>query len=128
MKTLQKWTSVFFAVIMCFAMFAFTACGGNKESGKTYTAYEFTLVYENGDPATDVSVQLCTINDDGSLGMCYAPVKADANGKVTYKPAGFPGADVYEIHLLGADMLPKEFEGATKTTTKYEAFTLTIKG
>ena len=125
MNTMKKLASVFFAVIMCFAMFAFTSCG-DKE--KTYTAYEFTVVYENGDPATDISVQLCTIDEaTGALGSCFQPVKADANGKVVYSPAGFPGAGVYEIHLLDASYQAVEFEGETKTTSTFASFTLTIK-
>ena len=75
-----------------------------------------------------ISVQLCTIDETtGTLGACFAPVKADANGKVVYNPAGFPGAGVYEIHLLNASYQAVEFEGETKTTTTFAAFTLTIK-
>ena len=125
MKTLKKFASIFMAAMMCFAMFVFASCGDKKE---TYTAYEFTLVYENGEPAKDISVQLCTIDKTtGELGMCYMPVAADENGKVTYNPNGFPGAGVYEIHLLDSAMQAVEFEGETKTTAEYAAFTLTIK-
>lgn len=128
MNTMKKLASVFFAVIMCFAMFAFASCGGDKNEGTTYTAYEFTVVYENGDPAADISVQLCTIDEaTGALGSCFQPVKADANGKVVYNPAGFPGAGVYEIHLLDASYQAVEFEGETKTTSTFASFTLTIK-
>ena len=126
MNTLKILASVFVAAMMCFAIFAFSSCGDKKEP---LTAYEFTLVYENGDPVTDLSVQLCTIDETtGELGMCYMPVAADANGKITYNPTGFPGAGVYEIHLLDGSMQAVEFEGETKTTAEYAAFTLTIKG
>ena len=126
MKTMQKWTSVFFAMIMCFAMFAFSSCGGSKE--KTYTAYEITVLYENGKPATDVYVQLCTIDETtGELGMCYQPAKVDAKGKIEYSPAGFPGAGVYEIHVLDANYQAVEVEGETITKAVYGAYTVTIK-
>lgn len=121
MKTMKKLASVFFAVIMCFAMFAFTSCG-DKE--KTYTAYEFTLIYEDGNPAEGYSVQLCTIDE---AGMCFQPVKANAEGKVTYTPSGFPGAGVYEIHILDSKSARVEFEGEAKTADTFDAYTLTIK-
>ena len=129
MKTLKKLANVFLAAMMCFAMFAFASCGGDKNKSTPPTAYEFTIVYENGGPATGVYVQLCTIDEKtGELGMCYAPVYADSNskGKVTYNPNGFPGVGVYEIHLLGNDMQPLNFEGESMTKAKYERFTLTI--
>ena len=111
------------AIILAIVLPATLGSSNNsKDKTPSYTAYEFTLVYENGDPATDVSVQLCIGAD-----MCFQPVKADSNGKVVYNPAGFPGADVYEIHLLNASYQAVEFEGATTTTATYGAYTLTIK-
>ena len=119
------------AIAIVLAIVLPIALGGSNNSqdkAPSYTAYEFTLVYENGDPATDISVQLCTIDEaTGALGSCFQPVKADANGKVVYSPAGFPGAGVYEIHLLDASYQAVEFEGETKTTSTFASFTLTIK-
>ena len=126
MTTMKKLASVFFAVIMCFATFAFASCGKDKNENKTYTAYEFTLVYEDGNPAKGYFVQLCTIDEStGELGMCYNPAEADANGKVIYTLA--PNAGVYEIHLLNASYQAVEFEGEKTTAATYGAYTLTIK-
>ena len=61
MKTLKKLSSVLMAVMMCFAMFVFASCGGDKNKTEPLTAYEFTLVYENGKPVYDEG-KLRTIN------------------------------------------------------------------
>lgn len=135
-KSSKKWQAISIGILVAIIgvialLVGLSAGGNNKEPAPTrnpYTAYEFTLVYENGDPATDISVQLCTIDETtGELGMCYMPVAADANGKLTYNPNGFPGAGVYEIHLLDSAMQAVEFEGETLTKAEYAAFTLTIK-
>ena len=76
---------------LCIALFAFVfaACdGGNGGDGGDNTndgiiTYTVTVEYEDGTaPSTDlrISVQLCAVRDDGSLGLCLTPVQVDENG------------------------------------------------
>ncbi len=74
---------------LCIALFAFVfaACdggnGGNDNTNDGIITYTVTVEYEDGTaPSTDlrISVQLCAVRDDGSLGLCLTPVQIDENG------------------------------------------------
>ena len=124
MKFFKKTACAFLALSFCFGACALTACGGGNEAD----GYHFRLVFADGSAATDYSVQLCSILEDGSLGVCYAPVKADENGYVVYnastcKIATFTAGE-YEIHILP----DAEFEGEKTTPVSYstDVITLTI--
>ena len=124
MKFFKKSACAFLALSFCFGACALTACGGGNQAD----SYRFRLVFADGTAASEYSVQLCSILDDGSLGVCYAPVKADADGYVVYNadtckiPTFTEG--VYEIHVLPE----AEFVGAKTTPVSYstEVITLTI--
>lgn len=135
MSKIKKLISLLAVATLCMGTLAFTACGGddsstpantNTESGseskEELDCYVFNIVNAEG----TVSVQLCTVNADGTLGTCYMPVQA-VNGKVEYNPNGFPGAGVYEIHLLDESYTAIEFEETNKKTpATYSEITLTI--
>lgn len=118
MNTLKKLASVFMATLLCFTLFSFVGCGGK---GETYTAYEFTVQYEDGSAASGVQVQLCAI-ENGAVTTCYAPVATDEAGKAVYNPQGFPGAGLYEVHVLNYEVVSED-----ETPTKYSAMTIVIR-
>ncbi len=139
MSKIKKIISILASAVLCFATFAFVACGGgddsstpaspNTESSDTGSneeldCYVFNIVNAEG----VVYVQLCEYAADGvTLGTCYMPVQADENGKVEYTAMGFPGAGVYEIHLLDESYQAIAFEETNKKTpATYSEITLTI--
>lgn len=140
MKLIKKLALLCASLSLCAGVCAMTACelslGGNTDSSTapatsstetssqapaTASAFKFKVVKADGTPATNVSVQLCIAD------TCYAPVKTDANGEVSYtSPAG---EVVHEIHILDENNEQVEFEGATETGATYntEAIVLTLK-
>ena len=129
LKTLVLFTM---ALGLCFTA---AACGGDTSETsspqssveQTTEGYTFIVLNADGTPAQNVNVQLCVL---GNAAACYMPVATDANGKVTYNPAGFPGAGEYEIHLLSQDLstpTPLAFDGPVSTPTVYGEITLTLK-
>ena len=150
MSKIKKLISILASAVLCFATFALVACNGdessstpvNTESSDTGSSdtgssdpgsedeelngYLFTVNNADGTAASNVFVQLCTINADGSLGSCFMPIMVN-NGTVEYTFDGFT-AGVYEIHLLASDcQTPLEYEETNKKTpASYSEITLTI--
>ena len=130
MKLFKKIAMVTMALMLSFGAGAMiSACGGDNGNGtsseQTANAYTFIVLNADGTAAVGVNVQLCVL---GNSAACFMPVAADANGKVVYSPAGFPGAGEYEIHLLSADYSTSlEFDGPVSTPTIYSEITLTLK-
>lgn len=132
MKLIKKIATVCMAITFAFGLGAFAACdkedsSASSSASESLTAYKFIVLNADETPAQNVSVQLCSYNEDGSLGACYQPVAVDANGVVDKNPAGLPGAGVYQIHILDASSTPIEFEGVTDTPAEYSEITLTLK-
>ena len=125
MKLFKRLAMMAMTLGFCFCAGAtVAACGGNEQTTSA-TAYVFIILNEDGSAAEGVNVQLCVL---GNAAACYMPIAADANGKVIYTPAGFPGKGEYEIHLLSADYSTSlEFNGPVSTPTVYSTITLTLK-
>ena len=151
MSKIKKLISILASAVLCFATFALVACNGDESSStpvntessdtgdsdtgssdtsseeeKELNGYVFTVKNADGTAASNVFVQLCTINADGSLGSCFMPIMVN-NGTVEYTFNGFT-AGVYEIHLLASDcQTPLEYEETNKKTpASYSEITLTI--
>lgn len=141
MKTFKKLAIFATALTLAFSFGAFAACGGGDKDNSSNSsptesstptenvnenAYTFIVKNADGSAAQNVSVQLCTYN--ATYNACYAPVAVDANGISVYEPqSGFPGAGIYEIHLLDDMNNQVEFDGPTQTTAEYGEITLTLK-
>ena len=86
MKAFKKLATLSMAVLMAFGVSAFAACnnGGDSastnnsttsETTKTYTCYEFVVVNADGTKVGEgYSVQVCNVNEDGSVGTCLRPI------------------------------------------------------
>ncbi len=115
MKKLNKFIAFVATAVLCFAMFAFAGC--NKAE-----AYTFTVKYEDGTAAENVTVQLCKGTDFCDSKMATT----DAEGKAELVPTN--GADEYDIHIWAAGM-KKEYEvtKTEKTPAEYGDVEVTIK-
>ena len=152
MKILKKIAALCMAISLCVCVGVFAAsCGGagdssatqSSEAPQTATGYLFKIVDKDGNAVTSytcevagetvtnpIQVQLC----QGTT-MCFMPVALDDNGQAIYNATtamGFPGAGVYDIHILGGGEFGTdnlEFEGATQTPANYstEYIVLTLK-
>ncbi len=119
MKLFKKLATFATALTLAFSFGAFTACGETADS------YTFTVKNADGTAATDVSVQLCTYAEDGSLANCLMPIPVDENGKCEYTYV--TSADVYEIHILDSNDVALEFNESNQTPAKYGEITITLK-
>lgn len=150
MKLFKKLAALCMAITLCAGVSAMTACGGDNggdsssQQSTGATAYLFKVVNADGSVATTytfqkedgttvenpISIQLCS-----GLEMCYNPCPVDENGCATYNTttvSGFPGAGVYDIHILGGGAWGSdyiEFDGPAQTATEYssEYIVLTLK-
>ena len=143
MKTFKTLAIFATALTLALSFGTFAACGGDKDNSSSNSSsptesstietnenvYTFIVKNADGIAAQNVSVQLCTYKADGvTIDACYAPVAVDANGISVYEPqGGFPGAGIYEIHLLDDMNNAIEFDGPTQTTAEYGEITLTLK-
>ncbi len=147
MKLFKKLALLTTALTLALSFGAFAACVDDKESSSSEPtssssttdsssteetptdAYVFIVQNADGSAAKNVSVQLCTYKAGTTeLDACYAPVPVDAQGKCVYDPiGGYPGAGVYEIHLLDDMSEAVEFEGPAQTTAEFGTFTLILK-
>lgn len=134
--TMKKLITFLTAVILSLSAIAFVACQAPTESAgnsagtsasdsvndtpETATAYEFTVVDENGAPIVNVGVQLCLGEDS-----CLHPVFTDANGKATVTPPN--GENTYDIHLLGLSSDYTFDNDAHKTPATYGEVTVTVQ-
>ena len=134
MKMFKKLAGLCLALTLCAGLGAIASCGGSSKDGDTSTSeapapatnYEVTVLNADGTSATDVKVQFCAVNADGSLGMCYMPVAVDANGVCSYIPMGFPGVGVYEIHVLDSANQQLSLTEHVVTEATFGAYTVTL--
>ena len=135
MKIFKKIAALCMAISLCVGVGALTAsCGGSSDSSSseqttTATGYLFKVVNADGTAAdTTYAVQLCKGDE-----MCFNPCFLDENGQANYNATtvtGFPGAGVYDIHVLGGEFMDNvEFDGAKQTPASYfsEYIVLTLK-
>ena len=74
----------------------------SSEENKTYNYYEFTVLDAAGNKVGEgYNVQLCIVNENGSLGACLQPI-AVVNGVCEYTFITTPG--VYEAHVVTGSM------------------------
>lgn len=145
MKLFKKLAILCATLSLCVGFAAFASCGSNADSSSDNptesstpstdettkvnpddvipvpdgaAGYYFKVINADGTPAKDVKVQLCV-----GLDLCYTPVAVDANGDVYYAPNGFPGAGVYDVHVLGGEWGDEQmsFDGVTQTPDAYPA-------
>ncbi len=139
MKLFKKLAGLCLALTFCAGLCAVASCGGkDKDTDKDSTpvtseqpgeatCYTVTVLNADGTPATDVRVQFCIVEANGSLGGCLMSVPVDANGVCEYLPMGFPGARVYEIHVLNADESAAfELTDVVRTEATFGAYTVTL--
>lgn len=135
MKMFKKLAGLCLALTLCVGLGAIASCGGSsKDDDKSTTSeapapatkYEVTVLNADGTSATDVKVQFCAMNADGTLGACYAPVAVDANGVCAYSPMGFPGVGIYEIHVLDSLSQPLELAEHVVTEATFGEYTVTL--
>ncbi len=129
MKLFKKLALLVTSLTLCVGVgSAIVACGGDKDSETNEDGYQFLIVHEDDSPATGYKIQLCQMLEDGTLGMCWAPVAADENGKVSYNPTGFDMSMEYEIHVMeggvqihnfesSIDVIPANYDGDVITVT-----------
>ena len=91
---------LFACLTICLAVFAvaFAACENSTE--KFDGSYTVTVVDESGNPVTGVDVQLCEVEEDGSLGLCLMAVPVDENG-VAVITRGVKEDVIYHIQING---------------------------
>lgn len=136
MKIFKKIAALCMAISLCVGVGALaTSCGGGDNDASSSqqqnetTGYLFKVVNADGSAASDVYVQLC----DGVSGICYGNVAVDETGSVLYNSTtakDFPGAGVYDIHVLGGEFMDDfPFDGPTATPEAYstETIVLTLK-
>ncbi len=83
---------------LCLAVVAvaFAACVSSAEEFDG--SYTVTVVDESGNPVTGVDVQLCEVEEDGTLGLCLIAVTVDENG-VAVITRGVVQDTVYHIQI-----------------------------
>lgn len=137
MKTLKRVLPLILAfTLTCFAF----ACGGANTPA---THFDVTVTYENGaavngltdgnagvtadgKAGTEIKVQFCKLNEDGTLGSCSTPATLGEYGKYSVKIADLEaicGAGDFELHLLG---VKDEYEYETKTVVNAKNAKVTI--
>ncbi len=93
-------TVLLLCLTLCAAVFAlaFASCGETSDIPEGQ--YRITVQYEDGTPVQGVDVQLCIVEEDGSLGMCLRSVFVDENG-VAY--VDYSEGTTYHIQVNGLE-------------------------
>ncbi len=104
MKTFKKIVAILLAITAFACVCALTACGEKEPEQVTF---EIEVVLPDGTPVEKAAVIVCDIE----TGICNAPLRTDANGKVS---ATFDTA-IFEIHV---EQLPEGYKCETKYTTE----------
>ena len=116
-------TVLLLCLTLCAAVFAlaFASCGETSDVPEGY--YRITVVYDDGTPVTDVDVQLCIVNEDGSIGMCLSHIPTvDKNGVADVRVSD--DSRIYHIQLNG---LPDGQEYSdVNTTAGVREYTVTV--
>ena len=133
MKAFKKLATLSMAVLMAFGVSAFVGCKGGdnsstaSEAQTNYTCYEFTVVNADGTKVGEgYSVQLCVVNEDGSIGSCLRPIAVE-DGTCVYNITNITEPGVYEAHVLDKESNPVELkETVTTSAEAFGAYTLTL--
>lgn len=148
MKLFKKLAGLCLALTFCAGLCAVASCGGSSkdddstpvtseevggsengtsEAPGVYSNYTVIVLNADGTPATDVRVQFCYVQEDGTLGGCLSPVAVDSNGICEYNPMGFPGVGVYEIHVLPVgSSTPLAVQADVRTEAAFGTYTVTL--
>ena len=134
MKVFKKLATLSMAVLMAFGVSAFVGCNGGEDSSSTSvetpantTCYEFVVVNADGTKVGEgYKVQLCKVNEDGSVGSCLRPI-AVANGVCVYNDASIKAPGVYEAHVVDAQINTVELKETVRTSADaFGQYTLTL--
>ena len=134
MKLFKKLATLSMAVLMAFGVSAFVACDGGDDSASTSvetpantTCYEFVVVNADGTKVGEgYQVQVCIVNEDGSVGACLRPI-AVTNGVCVYNEASIKAPGVYEAHVLDEAYTSVELKETVRTSADaFGQYTLTL--
>ena len=134
MKAFKKLATLSMALLMAFGVSAFAACdkGGNTDSSttseeKSYTCYEFVVLNADGTKVGEgYQVQVCKVNEDGTVGSCLRPLPVE-NGICVYNITNITEPGVYEAHVLDAESNTVELKETVRTSADaYGEYTLTL--
>lgn len=141
MKAFKKLATLSMALLMAFGVSALTACGGDKTENsspstetssttseeKTYTCYEFVVLNADGTKVGEgYQVQVCKVNEDGTVGSCLRPI-AVVDGVCVYNIQNITEPGVYEAHVLDEESNTVELKEAVRTSADaFGEYTLTL--
>ena len=129
MKAFKKIATLSMALLMAFGVSAFAACGNGgdnstdstvnsttSETQKTYTCYEFIVLNADGTKVGEgYQVNLCFVNEDGTVGSCLRPLPVE-NGICVYNITNITEPGVYEAHVLDAESNTVELKETVRTS------------
>ena len=135
MKVFKKLATLAMALTMALGVSAFAACNTGdvseslvSEAQQTYyTCYQFVVVNADGTKVSDgYQVQVCKVNDDGSVGSCLRPI-AVVDGVCVYNISNITQPGVYEAHVLDTDSNTVELKETVRTSADaFGEYTLTL--
>ncbi len=137
MKVFKKLATLSMAVLMAFGVSAFVGCNGGEDSSSTSVetpantdCYEFVVVNADGTKVGEgYQVQVCKVNEDGSVGSCLRPI-AVTNGVCVYNDTSIKVPGVYEAHVLyvtETDSTTVELKETVRTSADaFGQYTLTL--
>ena len=130
-KTIK--TALLLCLSLCVATFVlvFAACSNNNDSQNDGT-YTVTILYEGGTPVSDVDVQLCVQNEDGTLGLCLTPVSTNASGvatiEVDYESLDISEDAIFHIQINRLPGYTADVEGVNPITLGFDSGVSTTLG
>ncbi|MDE6667938.1 MAG: hypothetical protein K2K38_06290 [Clostridia bacterium] len=95
---------------VCLSLFA-AACKNDSFP----SSVSITVMCDEDTPAVDVTVQICTVPEDGDAGMCLDTIKTNAQGVATFELDEANGKN-YEVHLYN---IPKGYQYVDETGAPY---------
>lgn len=131
MKAFKKLATLSMALLMALGVSAFAGCkkDGNTDTSspstetssttseeKTYTCYEFVVLNADGTKVGEgYQVNLCFVNEDGTVGSCLRPLPVE-NGICVYNITNITEPGVYEAHVLDAESNTVELKETVRTS------------
>ena len=135
MKAFKKLATLSMALLMAFGVSAFAGCkkGGNTDTSspstetssttseenseeKNYTCYGFVVLNADGTKVGEgYQVQVCKVNEDGTVGSCLRPLPVE-NGICVYNITNITEPGVYEAHVLDAESNTVELKETVRTS------------
>ena len=119
MKAIKKFFTLFLVLATTLGVMLFASCNKDNSTGET-NAYTIVVQYEDETPAKNVTVKLCTVDEQGNEISCLPLVDTDANGKAVFKDVA---KAVYHVSVLSSEY---EVNGDVYTKASYETVTITI--